>query len=83
MNFLVYRGLAHPKYRGVAEVTTARKRLVKASRELLLGEWLEHHHVHENYNAATGEGCDVRNSNPFYHWGALTGLLTLLEDDKW
>jgi putative isomerase len=65
MNMLVWKGLAHPKYREVAEVTLARKRLVDVSRALLLGEWLEHHHVHENYNAESGEGCDVSNSNPF------------------
>lgn len=29
------------------------------------------HNHQENYNSATGEGCDVSNSNPFYHWGAL------------
>jgi hypothetical protein len=55
MNMLVWKGLAHPKYREVAEVTLARKRLVDVSRALLLGEWLEHHHVHENYNAESGE----------------------------
>ena len=64
-------------------MTLARKRLVSVSRKLLLHEWLEHHHVHENFNAATGEGCDVRNSNPFYHWGALTGLIGLMEDGLW
>ena len=47
MNMLVYRGLSHPKYQGVAEVQTARKRLATASKRLLLGEWQRHHHVHE------------------------------------
>ena len=83
MNFLVWKGLAHPKYKNVAAVTEARKRLVVASRKLLLVEWLDKHHVHENFNAATGRGCDVRNSNPFYHWGALTGLIGLMEDGHW
>ena len=129
MNYLVYRGLIHPKYKGVPEVQTARRRLAKASQQLLLGEWLTHHHVHENYNAATGEGNDVSNSNPFCaqatnqstipllyrarcvhqaclytprllrmqdhigahrcpavhidHWGALTGLIGLMEDGLW
>ena len=83
MNFLVWKGLAHPKYKDVAEVTEARKRLVVASRKLLLVEWLDHHHVHENFNAATGRGCDVPNSNPFYHWGALLGVIGLMEDGHW
>ena len=39
--------------------------------------------VHENYNAATGEGNDVPNSNPFYHWGALTGLIGLMDEGLW
>jgi|EP01043_Picozoa_sp_COSAG02_P021067 hypothetical protein len=65
MNYLVYRGLIHPKYQGIEEVQTARSRLAKASTQLLLGEWLRNGHVHENYNAATGEGNDVSNSNPF------------------
>ena len=65
MNYLVYRGLINPKYQGVEEVQTARRRLAKASTQLLLGEWLKNGHVHENYNAATGEGNDVSNSNPF------------------
>ena len=42
MNFLVYRGLIHPKYQGIKEVQTARTRLAKASKQLLLGEWLKH-----------------------------------------
>jgi len=37
----------------------------------------------QNYNAATGDGNDVSNSNPFYHWGALLGLVGLLEDGLW
>ena len=115
MNYLVYRGLIHPKYQGIKEVQTARRRLAKASKQLLLGEWLKHGRkmllsltlsqkfhlqkqafsqtlrlcltpfldVHENYNAATGEGNDVPNSNPFYHWGALTGLIGLMEEGLW
>ena len=54
MNFLVWKGLAHPAYKDIEEVTVARKRLVAASKQLLLGELLENGHVHENYNAATG-----------------------------
>ena len=42
MNYLVYRGLIHPKYQGIKEVQTARRRLAKASKQLLLGEWLKH-----------------------------------------
>ena len=80
MNYLVYQGLSHPRYAHVAEVQRAKALLANASRALLLGQWLEKHHVHENYNAINGEGDDVSNSNPFYHWGALLGFVALKED---
>ena len=36
-------------------------------------------HVHENYNSTTGQGGDVGNSNPFYHWGANLGYIAMRE----
>ena len=74
MNFLVY--LAMRK----AGVEEARKDLALKSKELLMKEWLEKGHVHENYNGTTGEGCDSRNSDKFYHWGALLSLISLIEE---
>jgi hypothetical protein len=44
-----------------------------------LKEWQDKGHVHENYNADTGEGCDVRSSDKFYHWGALLALVALID----
>lgn len=38
-----------------------------------------HFGVYRNYNATTAEGCDVGNSNPFYHWGALSGYIAMRE----
>jgi putative isomerase len=35
--------------------------------------------VHENYNAISGTGDDVANSDRFYHWGALLGWIEYLE----
>jgi glycogen debranching enzyme len=46
---------------------------------LLMKEWKEKGHVHENYNGITGEGCDVRNSDKFYHWGGLLAYIALTE----
>jgi hypothetical protein len=43
------------------------------------GARLENGHVHENYNADTGEGCDVRDSDRFYHWGGLLGTVAMIE----
>lgn len=42
-------------------------------------EWHKVGHVHENYNADTGEGCDVRNSDRFYHWGGLLEKVALIK----
>jgi glycogen debranching enzyme len=73
MNFLVYLGLRQ------YDLPKARADLAEKSRQLLLKEWLEHGHVHENYSADTGEGCNKRNSDRFYHWGALLGIIAFIE----
>jgi hypothetical protein len=74
MNFLVYLGLC--KY----DLPRARKALVEKSEALLLKEWREHGHVHENYCADTGAGCGKENSDAFYHWGGLLGLISVMEN---
>ena len=48
---------------------TARKQLAERSFALFNQDWKQHGHVHENYNAITGEGDDVGSSDRFYHWG--------------
>ena len=60
----------------------ARQEFAQKSYALFLKEWSEHRHVHENYNAITGEGDDVRSSDRFYHWGALLGLIDYLENNR-
>jgi putative isomerase len=76
MNMLVYLGLRN------YDLPQARTDLVGKSKQLLLKEWREHGHVHENYNADTGDGCGVRSSDAFYHWGGLLGLIAFLETQK-
>ncbi len=73
MNFLVYMGMR--RY----DLPRATADLVAKSRALLLKEWREHGHVHENYNGDSGEGCDRGNSDRFYHWGGLLGLIAFLD----
>jgi hypothetical protein len=73
MNYLAYTAF---RMRGLDR---ACKTLAEKSRNLLLKEWLDKGHVHENYNADTGEGCDARNSDKFYHWGALLALIALAD----
>ncbi len=74
MNFLVYLSMRK------AGIDAARKDLAEKSKQLLMNEWLSRGHVHENYNGMTGEGCDVENSDKFYHWGALLSLISLIEE---
>jgi neutral trehalase len=73
MNFLVYLGLR--RY----GLSAAAAELADRSKSLLLKEWREHGHIHENYNADTGEGCDTKRSDRYYHWGGLLGVIYLLE----
>eukprot|EP01063_Lacrimia_lanifica_P006841 TRINITY_DN14313_c0_g1_i1.p1 TRINITY_DN14313_c0_g1~~TRINITY_DN14313_c0_g1_i1.p1 ORF type:complete len:660 (+),score=213.63 TRINITY_DN14313_c0_g1_i1:174-1982(+) len=77
MNWLVYVGLT--QYRHLPEVEAAIAALARQSEATFLVEWTAHGRVMENYNSVTGEGCDVGNSIPMYHWGALHGLIALVE----
>lgn len=74
MNFLVYMGLRN------YGLPQARKDLVEKSGKLLLSSWLGEGHVCENYNSVTGVGSDVGNSDMFYHWGALLGFVSFIEN---
>ncbi|MFZ0663895.1 MAG: trehalase family glycosidase [Acidobacteriaceae bacterium] len=74
MNYLVYLGLEN--YQSPTLVR-ARQELAQKSLALFLKGWNAHGHVHENYNAMTGVGDDVKNSDRFYTWGALLGLMSL------
>ncbi|KAA6334179.1 Glucosidase YgjK [termite gut metagenome] len=74
LNFLVYMGLRN------YDLPEARKALSEKSKNLLLKSWLKDGYVFENYNANTGDGDDVGSSDKFYHWGALLGFITLIEE---
>ncbi|GHT39623.1 hypothetical protein AGMMS49965_06150 [Bacteroidia bacterium] len=74
LNFLVYMGLRN------YDLPEARKALSEKSKDLLLKSWLKDGYVFENYNTVTGVGDDVGNSDKFYHWGALLGFITLIEE---
>ncbi|MDR1518344.1 MAG: hypothetical protein LBS52_09735 [Dysgonamonadaceae bacterium] len=77
LNFLVYMGIRNYDTPAINEV---RSQLSEKSRNLLLKSWLSDGYVFENYNATTGQGDDVRNSDKFYHWGALLGFINLIEN---
>ena len=73
LNFLVYLALCR------TELTDVRRDLAEKSAKLFMKEWTEHRHVHENYCANTGEGCNSGNSDKFYHWGALLCVVAMAE----
>jgi hypothetical protein len=73
MNYLVYLGLRN------YDDPEVRRDFAQKSYELFLKEWKENGHVHENYNAITGSGDDVKSSDRFYHWGALLGYVEYME----
>ena len=77
MNMLVYLGLR--RYKHLPSAAKAMRTLAAQSEATFLVEWQTNHRVMENYNSVTGVGCDVTNAIPFYHWGALTGLISLIE----
>jgi putative isomerase len=77
LNFLVYIGLRKQ------HLKTAQADLAARSKALLLKNWTEHHYVCENYNAITGEGSETgASSDPFYHWGALLGMMEFIEQGQ-
>jgi len=73
MNYLVYWGIRNYDLPG------ARKDIIDKSETLLLKGWSKEKHIYENYNSTTGVGNDVRSSDNFYHWGALLGMIKIME----
>lgn len=76
LNFLVYMGLRNYDTPLINDV---RKMVAEKSKDLLLKSWISDRYIFENYNATTGQGDDVGNSDKFYHWGALLGYISLIE----
>ena len=55
--------------------------LVKQMREMMLTQWRAGGNICENFSPRKNRvGCT---GLPFYHWGALTGFLSLLEKDRY
>ena len=71
LNYLVYEALKD------AGLYAEAKMLAEKSEKLLLLEWEKHRQIHENYSAIDGMGCNARQSDAFYHWGALLGYMAL------
>lgn len=80
MNFLVSEGLRRCGFDREAHD------LARKSVRLFLKEWQEEGHVHENYDDISGDGDNVPNADPLYHWGALLaymGMQELADREAW
>jgi hypothetical protein len=73
MNFLVYLGMLN------YDLGPARADLAERSHKLVMKSWQSDRAIYENYNSITGAGNDVRSSDAYYHWGALLGVIGLME----
>jgi hypothetical protein len=76
MNFLVYLGMRN------YDLGPARTDLAERSLKLLMKSWRSDRAIYENYNAITGAGNDVSSSDAYYHWGALLGVIGLMEQGR-
>ncbi len=77
MNFLVYLGLRDYDKKAAAQ-------LAEKSYALFIKAWRDHHYVFENINSIKGviSKEDQLNCDPYYHWGALMGIMQFMEDKK-
>lgn len=80
MNFLVAEGIKRYGFYNEAYAFASK------SLKLFRKGWENGNRIYENYNAVTGEGSDVKNSDPVYTWGGLLGYLgvsELVEAQPW
>jgi hypothetical protein len=67
-NFILYWCLTFPKYANSAIIQNALSQLLVTNDELWLLEYNLYGHLHEDYNAITGYGCDSETSFSYpYH----------------
>lgn len=69
------------EYDHVPEVRQGRKALCKQMNSLMLWQWRKNRHICENYSphrTADDHHGDCSGTK-FYHWGALTGMISLIE----
>ena len=53
------------------------KLLAEKSEKMLLRVWEKERRIYENYGAVDGLGNSARQSDAFYHWGALLGYIAI------
>lgn len=62
-------------------VAVARKSLCKQMEALLMSQWEANKHICENYSPY--KNAPECSGTLFYHWGALNGLISMVEDGHW
>ena len=64
-------------YDHVPLVRAARKALCSQMAQMMLNMWRRHRHICENFNPhRNATDCS---GTKFYHWGALAGMISMLE----
>jgi glycogen debranching enzyme len=71
LNAIVYHALKD------AKLDNEDKLLAEKSEKLLLKGWEKERRIYENYGATDGLGSSARQSDAFYHWGALLGYIAI------
>ena len=66
------------RYDHVPAVRAARKSLCKQMTAMMLNMWRRHRHICENFSPHR-DATDCSGTQ-FYHWGALAGMITLIEE---
>ncbi|KAG7371466.1 hypothetical protein IV203_020036 [Nitzschia inconspicua] len=79
MSQLVYWSLQGGSSSNV--VTLARASLCNQMKNLMLSQWTTNRHICENYSPYKN-ATDCSGTN-FYHWGALNGLIGMIEEGYW
>ena len=62
-------------------ITQARKALCKQMQSMMMQQWDLNHHICENYSPL--KNATECSGTKFYHWGALNGLIGMIEDGFW
>lgn len=79
MAMLTYWSLE--RYTHLPEIAAAKTALSKQMSELMISQWRRHRHICENYGPH--KNTTECTGTQFYHWGALNGLIKLMDGGFW
>ena len=71
LNTIVYYALRDAGFHKEAKL------LAEKGERMMLHVWKNESRIYENYGAIDGLGDSARQSDAFYHWGALLGYLAI------